>query len=109
VTGVSHGGWRLPEIEVLVDEDEFRATGEKQRKKLRELASRLRREPFLGDRIRRSLIPRPFRDMPNLFRLELPDGWRALYTVASRAPLESQLRFVWIGDHKRCARLFGYD
>ena len=92
-----------------MDEDEFRAAGERPRKKLRELATRLRREPFLGDRIRRSLIPRPFRDLPNLFRLEAPDGWRVLYTVASRAPLGSQLRIVWIGDHKRYERLFGYE
>jgi len=91
-----------------VDEDEFRTAGGKQRKKLRELAPRLRREPFLGDRIRRSLIPRPFRNLPNLFRLELPDGWRALYTVASRPPLGSQLRILWIGDHKRYERLFDY-
>jgi hypothetical protein len=92
-----------------VDEDEFRAAGERQRKKLRELAARLRREPFLGDRIRRSLIPRPFRNLPNLVRLELPDDWRALYTVASRPTLGSQVRFVWMGDHKRYARLFGHD
>jgi len=92
-----------------VDEDEFRAAGEKQRKKLRELAARLRRQPFLGDRIRRSLIPRPFRNLPNLFRLELPEGWRALYTVASHPPLGSELRIVWIGDHKRYEKLFGYD
>lgn len=92
-----------------MDEDEFRAAGEKQRNKLRELAARLRREPFLGDRIRRTQIPRRFRSLPNLFRLELPEGWRALYTVASRPPLGSQLRIVWIGDHKRYERLFGYD
>ncbi|MGI0149980.1 MAG: hypothetical protein ACREDF_10690, partial [Thermoplasmata archaeon] len=70
----------MPETEVLVDEDEFRAAGERQRKKLRELAARLRREPFLGNRIRRTQVPRRFRDLPNLFRLELPEGWRALYT-----------------------------
>ncbi|TLZ81326.1 MAG: hypothetical protein E6K05_06615 [Methanobacteriota archaeon] len=99
----------MTEAEVLVDEDEFRTAGEAQRKKLRELVVRLRREPFLGNRIRRKQIPRAFRGLPNLFRLELPDGWKALYTVASQAPFGSQLRIVWIGDHKRYERLFGYD
>ena len=98
----------MPETEVLVDEDEFWAAGERQRKKLRELNARLRREPFLGDRIRRTPIPRRFRDLPNLFRIEFRDGWRALYTVASRPPLGSQVRIVWIGDHTRYERLFGY-
>ena len=98
----------MPETEVLVDEDEFRAAEEGQRKKLRQLAARLRREPFLGNRIRRTQVPRRFRDLPNLFRLELPEGWRALYTVASLPPLGSQVRIVWIGDHTRYERLFGY-
>ncbi len=99
----------MTEAEVLVDEDEFRTAGEAQRKKLRELAIRLRREPFLGNRIRRNQIPRALRGLPNLFRLEFPDGWRALYTVASQAPFGSQLRIIWIGDHKRYERRFGYN
>src|SRR5712691_4753375 len=84
-----------------VDVDQFRATGARQRKKLLELAGRLRRGPFFGNRIRRSQIPQAFRSLPNVFRLELLDGWRALYTVASRAPFGSQLRIISIGDHKR--------
>ena len=88
---------------MYVDEDQFRLAGEAQRKKLREYAKRLRIEPFLGDR-----ISRRFQDLPNLFRLELPQGWRALYTVASRPGFGSQIRVVWIGDHTRYNRLFGY-
>ena len=93
---------------MYVDEDQFRLAGEAQRKKLREYAKRLRIEPFLGDRISRRLIPRRFQDLPNLFRLELPQGWRALYTVASRPGFGSQIRVVWIGDHTRYNRIFGY-
>jgi len=87
----------------------LRAAGDPQKKKLRELARRLRREPFLGERIHRDRTPRRYRDLPNLFRLELPEGWRALYTVASRPPLGSQVRIVWIGDPRRYERLLGYD
>ncbi len=91
----------MADIEVVVDEREFRAAGEAQRRKLREFAARLRQRPFLGDRIPRRLVPRPFRDLPNLFRLELPGGWRALYTVATAPLAGTQVRVVWIGDHAR--------
>ncbi len=95
-------------MEVVVEENEFRAAGERQRKKLRELARRLRAEPFLGDRIQRTSVPRSFRNLPNLFRLELPEGWRALYTVASGPTAGNQVRVLWIGSHTRYDRLFGY-
>ncbi len=103
------GGPRLPDVDVVVDEDEFRAAGPAQRKKLRDHAARLRREPFFGDRIQRRLVPRRFRDLPNLFRLELPGAWRALYTVASHPTEGTQVRIVWIGDHKRYDALVGYS
>ncbi len=92
-----------------MDEDEFRAAGAAQWKKLRERAARLRREPFFGDRIQRRLVPKRFRDLPNLFRLELPGAWRALYTVASHPTEGTQVRIVWIGDHERYDELFGYS
>ena len=79
-----------------------------QRRKLRELARRLKSEPFLGDRIPRRLTPREFKGRPNLFRLELPDGWRALYTEASNPSEGTQVRILWIGSHSRCDRLFRY-
>lgn len=94
--------------QVFVDAKAFRVAGRAQRKKLREQAAKLEHEPFMGDRIRRSQIPRRFRTLPNLYRLELPGGWRALYTVASRPAEGTQVRIVWIGDHKGYDRLFGY-
>ncbi len=95
-------------VEVLVDEEQFKAAGERQRRKLRDLARRLKQEPFLGDRIRRAHVPSRFKDLPNLFRLELRDGWRALYTVASSPAGGTQIRIVWVGDHTAYDRLFGY-
>jgi hypothetical protein len=103
------GGLCLSDVDVVVDEDEFRAAGTAQQKKLREHAARLRREPFFGDRIQRRLVPKRLRDLPNLFRLELPGAWRALYTVASHPTGGTQVRIVWIGDHKRYEELFGYS
>jgi len=98
----------LPGVEVVVQKDEFDSAGEAQRRKLRAYAKRLREEPFLGDRIPRDRIPKSLRTLPNLFRLELPDGWRALYTVAGSPVAGTQVRVVWIGDHTRYNRLFGY-
>ena len=98
----------MQEIDVFVDESEFLKAGSLQRRALRELAKRLRLEPFLGGRVARHLLPKEFRGLPNLFRLELPDGWRALYTVASNPSEGTQVRVVWIGSHSRYDRLFGY-
>ncbi len=53
-------------------------------------------------------MPREFKGLPNLFRLELPDGWRALYTVASSPSEGTQVRILWIGSHSRFDRLLGY-
>ena len=100
---------RLPDVEAFVDEKEFRGAGPAQRRELREYAARLRREPFLGDRIPRRRVPKPFRNLPNVFRIELPGGWRALYTVASGPTTGTQVRIVWVGDHTRYDRLFGYS
>ena len=98
----------MQEIDVVVDEKEFRLSGDSQRRKLREYAARLKKEPFLGDRIPRRLVPKCFRKLPNLFRLELPEGWRVLYTVASSPATGTQVRIVWIGNHTRYERLFGF-
>jgi hypothetical protein len=94
--------------DVVVDDREFRRAPPPQRKKLRDLGRRLREEPFVGDRIRRELVPAPFRHLPNLYRLELPDGWRALYAVTTNEVTGDAVRIVWIGDHKRYERLFGF-
>jgi len=90
----------MAEREIEVDEREFSHAGPAQRKKLKEVRPRLVADPFLGDRIPRDRFPRRFRDLPNLFRLELPGAWRARYTVATRPGRVDLIRIVWIGDHK---------
>jgi hypothetical protein len=98
----------LQEIDVVVDEGEFLKAGDMQRRELPQLARRLKSEPFLGDRIPRRLMPREFKGLPKLFLLGLPDGWRALCTVASNPSEGAQVRILWIGSHSRYDRLFGY-
>jgi len=53
-------------VEVLVSERHFKAAGPAQRRDLRRLAERLRRNPFSGDRIQRERFPSPFRSLRNL-------------------------------------------
>lgn len=68
-------------------------------------------DPFgEGERIQRALWPKPFRLFPNLFRLALPQGRRALYTIraAPDEDVKGVVEIVWIGTHKEYDRLFGY-
>jgi len=45
--------------------------------------------------------------LTNLYKVELPSGWRALYTVGSRGP-ERVVLILEVVDHKKYERLMGY-
>ena len=98
----------MPTVVVTVNEREFLGADLPRQKEIRRLAGRLQGEPYLGDRIQRRRVPKSFRSFPNLFRLALSGGWRALYTVGGAPTEHLEVRILWIGDHKRCERLFGY-
>ena len=72
-------------------------------------AARLAADPTLGDAIPRDRWPKTMRQLPNLFRLELPGGFRALYTIIYVQGEGHIARIDWIGDHKEYDRLFGYS
>lgn len=93
---------------VTGDPREFSRAPPASQRRLRTLARELKARPFLGEKIRAELVPAKFADLPNLHRLALPDGWRALYTVATHPTEGREVRVVFIGDHKRYDRLFGY-
>ena len=98
----------MPTVAVTVSEREFQGADLARQKEIRRLAGRLQAEPFLGDRIQRRRVPKSFHPLPNLFRLALSGGWRALYTVGGAPTERLEVRILWIGDHKRYERLFGY-
>ena len=52
-------------------------------KEVRRLESMFPRKPFLGRNVPKNLIPRKYaaEGVTNLFRNDLPDGWRLLHTV----------------------------
>lgn len=95
-------------MDVYVDERLFSRLSQKRREHTREAVKRLRERPMLGKRIKRRQIPRRFKELPNLFRLTLPDGWRLLYTLASHPGFGAEIHIMWVGDHTSYDRLFGY-
>lgn len=67
--------------------EERKELSESQDRKLLWWRDRLEEDVTTGDPIRKSLIPDPLKKkfgIDNLWRMELPEGWRALYTIASR-------------------------
>ena len=83
-----------------------------QEKKLLWWRDRLARDATVGDPIRKSLIPAALKrkyQIDNLWRLELPDGWRALYTIASRPAGRPEVMILRMLSHKDYNRLFGYS
>lgn len=96
-------------FDVAVDEEERAGAPELQREAIRRAAPRLKVEPTkVGERIQAERIPKRMRHYANLYRLPLPEGWRALYTIRVRKDVPPGVRVVFIGDHKRYDRLFGY-
>ena len=65
-----------------------------------------------GDSISKKLIPREYKsgyDITNLFRVELPDFWRMLYTLTPGENRNEIVAFVLdIIDHKTYNKKFGY-
>lgn len=76
---------------------------------LRATVNGLRAAPFMGQQLPKSRIPRSFGGLRNLWRLPLPNGFRAMYTVVGLAPRRVKVRVEWIGDHKEYDELFGYS
>ena len=82
-----------------------------QEKKLLWWRDRLTDDPTLGDSIRKDRIPRELRrrfGVENLWRAELPGGWRLLYTIAAKVDVRPEVRILRILTHKEYDRLLGY-
>jgi hypothetical protein len=92
---------------VTVDEDVWEKLPPVRRTELRKLKPALAEDPFrFGDKVRRELIPKGL-GVPNLYRAELRDGWRMVYTVRTR-DVPPTVRILLVGTHKTYDRFFGY-
>ncbi len=69
----------------------------------------LKDNPQFGDPIAKRLIPRLLREkgIQNLYRVELSNYWRMLYTIEG-SKVEIFLFVLNIVDHKDYNKLFGY-
>lgn len=75
-------------------------------------ADKLKHDVTHGDQIPRDRIPKRLErtyDATNLWRLELPGGWRALYTIMTRADEPTTVSILRILDHTEYDRLLGYS
>jgi hypothetical protein len=72
----------------------------------------IKNNPHYGDPIAKSLIPDEYKEkygITNLFRVELPNWWRMLYTLTNDETQIEIIAFVLdIIDHKDYDKKFGY-
>ncbi len=82
---------------------------------LRRRANQLRLDPSAGTFIPMKQVPHAtlrrwearLGSLVALYKLDLPDGWRALYTTGSDGPLAAVLVFEVV-THREYDRLLGY-
>jgi len=69
----------------------------------------LKQNPQFGNPIRKELIPKNLKKIgiQNLYRVELSNYWRMIYTIEG-TKVEVLLFILNIIDHKEYNRLFGY-
>lgn len=94
-------------FDVTIDEGEWKALPAARKDEVRALKRKLATDPFAaGDKVRRELIPKGL-DVPNLYRRELRDGWRIVYTIRTK-DVPPTVRILLVADHKKYERFFGY-
>jgi plasmid maintenance system killer protein len=72
----------------------------------------IKANPHYGDAIAKKLIPNEYKDkyeITNLFRVELPNFWRMLYTLTNGETEIEIIAFVLdVLDHQEYDKKFGY-
>lgn len=67
--------------------------------------------PHYGDPVAKALIPKEYQakyGVNNLFRIELPNFWRMLYTLTGNSEIEIVAFVLEIIDHPTYNKRFGY-
>jgi len=78
---------------------------------IKQKAKILRENPFYGNQIQKKLIPKEFiqkYNIENLWRVELPNFWRMLYTIKGNE-IEIICFVLEIINHKKYNKLFKYN
>jgi hypothetical protein len=103
-----------PEAEEMIAFLESKANESKQErmilKSVRKKLDIIRNKPYYGDQVKKDQIPSYYVDkykVTNLFRVELPQFWRMLYSVG-KSEIEVIALVIDICDHKLYDKRFGY-
>ena len=108
-----------PSTEVGIDaphaERQLRRAPKEVERSLRRQAASLASDPLTGTFISLQRVPKASKDrweariglITNLFKLDLPAGWRAIYTVVTHEERRAAL-VIDVVDHKEYERLLGY-
>lgn len=67
----------------------------------------LKANPFCGTNIPRKIWPKQHKDLPNLWKYDLPNAWRLLYSITSNEVEIINVILEW-GSHKEYEWLFNY-
>ena len=70
----------------------------------------LKQNAFCGIQVKKELIPKEYTQkyqIDNLWKYDLPKGWRLLYSVARDGIIVISIILEWM-DHKDYERRFGY-
>lgn len=80
-------------------------------KAVKQKAELIKQNLHYGDALAKNLIPKEYIDkygVNNLFRVELPNFWRMLYTLQGESRVEIVAFVLDIVNHKEYNKLFGY-
>ena len=81
-------------------------------KAIKQKSELIKANPHFGNPIKKSLIPKEYYNqfgITNLFRIELPNFWRMLYTLTEGETKVEIIAFVLdVIDHKEYNKKFGY-
>ncbi len=94
-------------------ENEFNSLGEKDslKKFLKRAIKDIQRNAFCGTRIPRKLIPKEYIQkykINNLWKYDLPDGWRLIYSIVTPNKVEILAVLMEWFNHKNYERRFKY-
>lgn len=70
----------------------------------------LKQDPFCGIKLSKKLWPKDYirkYEIDNLWKYDLPDGWRLIYTVRANQVMILTVVLEWF-DHKEYERRFKY-
>ena len=70
---------------------------------------KLKYDPFRGESIKKNRIPREYKHFSNLFKMNINQYWRLLYTVKSLDRSNTLVIVLDFLPHNEYDRLFGYN